>query len=142
MPGWTEEDLPEVVFNLELLRLDHQAKKHCEHTSAKILVDQVNHFVHCGECGAILDPFAALVRVAKSYEDVQKGVKLLLEQRKEIAAYKPHLKIIKQIEQDYRGRKMLPCCPHCGEAFYLEELAHWTNRELVERRRAVEREQK
>lgn len=134
----SERELPDIVFNLELLVLDYQAKKHCTCEGANIRIDGVNRLVHCGECGAVLEPFEALKRVAQNYEAVRKDTEHLLAQRKQIASYKPHLVTIKRIEQHYRGRKMLPVCPHCREAFYLEELTSWTNAEMVERRRKIQ----
>ncbi|WP_235190151.1 hypothetical protein [Bacillus gaemokensis] len=57
-----------------------------------------------------------------------------MEQKKQLAAYKTHLRIIKSLESSYRGRKMLPSCPRCGEPFYLEELTAWIGKEYAERR--------
>lgn len=130
-------ELPEIVFNLELLKIKHDAHKHCNCSGCEIVVDAANRLVYCGECGAVLEPFQAIMRIVTNYERVRKDIEHLLQQRKQIANYKPWLVTIKDLEKRYRGRKMLPTCPHCHEAFYLEELTRWTNEAMERRRREL-----
>ena len=113
------------------------AKKSCQCPSPKYVVDTKNHVIECGKCGAYVDPFAAMLDLAKRHEELNAQMQRMNRKRKEIAAYKPHLIVIKRLEQGYRGKKMLPCCPRCKKPFYLEEIDSWVNTELAEKRRMM-----
>ncbi|MDP5274330.1 hypothetical protein Q5Y73_09430, partial [Chengkuizengella sp. 2205SS18-9] len=54
----------------------------------------------------------------------------LLEQRKQIENYKPHMVVFKELERSYRkrhGERMIPTCPNCSRGFRFEELSGWVN---------------
>jgi hypothetical protein len=127
--------LPDKIVDIDVLRINRNINKRCQCDEKKFVVDPQNRAVHCGTCGAQVDPFDAIYHLATKPETLRQQIKSLLEQGREIANYKPHLRVIKYLEQQYRGKKMLPTCPHCHQAFYLEELTFWTNAELEKRRR-------
>lgn len=133
------EELPDKVVDIDVLRINRNISKRCQCQDKRFVVDPQNRAVHCGTCGAWVDPYDAIYHLATKKERMIEQVTSLLEQRREISRYKPHLVVIKQLERQYRGKKMLPTCPHCHEAFYLEELTFWTNAELVKRKRAKEK---
>ncbi|MDY0396799.1 hypothetical protein RWE15_23995 [Virgibacillus halophilus] len=64
-----------------------------------------------------------------------------MSRKKQIANYKPWLVVIKKLEKQYRGRKMIPNCPRCSEPFYLEELVQWTGKPYADARIKKWREQ-
>lgn len=115
------------LVQLNVLRVKHNFRKNCECENRHLIIDVDNHIVECGECGAYLDPFEALVGLASDHQLLNDQSKALMEQQKQLRAYKPRLKVIKRLEQQYRGHKMLPCCPKCSEPFYLEEINSWMN---------------
>lgn len=126
--------LPDMVFNLELLTLNVNARKHCTCYETRIEVDSVNRLVHCGQCGAVLDPFDALLRLARDHQSFRSEIDRLLQQRREIASYKPWLVTFKKLEQRYRRKQYVPTCPKCKGAFELDELlgVPWVNRDYVD----------
>ena len=125
-------ELPDKVKDIDVIRLNRNLRKICKCNRPHFEVDTTNRLVTCTDCGAIGDAFDVLVYLCKDYERLQEQVDALLEQRKEIARYKPYRVTIKNLEQMYKGGKMLPHCPKCGEIFRLEELIHWSNARLYE----------
>lgn len=127
--------LPDKVKRIDVLRVEYGKRKLCECFNPHYEIDHQNRLVHCTDCGAIVDPFEALEKIARHYERIGEQVETLLEQRREIANYKPHLVVIKELERRYRAQhfSMVPCCPHCGEPFDLPELTHWANRKFLKK---------
>lgn len=122
------EELPEKVSSIDILRVEYGRRKICQCFDPHYEIDYQNRLVYCKDCGAIVDPFEALYNLAKYYDRLHTQVKNLLEERRQIANYKPHLVVIKELESHYRSGKMVPCCPRCGEPFDLKELGHWCSR--------------
>ncbi len=135
------DELPENVVSLEVLRINRNIDKRCKCDKPDYVVDKQNREVCCGKCGSRVDPFDAIYDLARNWERVEEDTKRLLEQRKQIANYKPHMVVFRKLEQHYRGNKdMLPCCPHCDRGFHFEELTHWRDAEFEKKLR--ERESK
>ncbi|MCI4889740.1 hypothetical protein MRY15_12095 [Clostridioides difficile] len=128
-------DLPDNVIEIDILRINRNNDKKCKCKNREFIVDTVNKSVHCSECGFRVEPYDALYELAMNFERVNGQVNTLLKQRKEIASYKPHLIVFKRLESKYRGKKMLPVCQICGEAFYFENLTSWINKDFYERRK-------
>ena len=126
-------DLPENILRYDIIKVDRQRKKLCQchlrHTP-HYLIDSQNRIVECEDCGAIIDPFEAMFRLALSNERQDDYWETVLEQRRQISNYKPHLVIIKELERTYRAQNfsMVPCCPRCDQPFDLPEITHWRNR--------------
>ena len=119
------KELPDKVIGLDQVRISRGLGKICKCDNRKFVIDTDNRRVTCNSCGAVVDPYDALYDLAFQDEQRNKQVEYLLEQQKQIASYKPWLKVIKNLESHYRGHKMIPTCPRCNEPFYLEELVHW-----------------
>lgn len=130
------DKLPDKVVRLDVLRVEYGKKKLCSCQIPHYEVDYQNRLVTCLDCGAVLDHFTALCSLASFYERLNSDVERLLEQRREIANYKPHLIVMKKLEQQYRGNNysMVPLCPHCKEPFDLPELTHWCNRRFLKKK--------
>lgn len=131
------DKLPNKVVELEVLRINRNIDKRCKcyRWERNFTIDTTNKKVYCRCCGAEVDPYEALEDIAEYYERLQNHTKMLLEQRKQIDSYKPWMVVFRDLERQYREKKMLPVCPHCDRAFYFEEISQWTNRELEEKRR-------
>jgi len=142
-----DNDLPEKVIPIRTLRILRGQRKHCEcyewHTFPKkqphFLIDHNNREIICEHCGNVVDAYEALTILSKRWDDVNRNVEQLLEQAKEIQAYKPWLKIVKQFERSIQRGKMVPCCPHCSKGILLEELTYFVNKERELSRRQFER---
>lgn len=135
--GMTEE-LPENIVSIEALRINRNIDKRCNCTKRSFVVDSRNKAVHCSGCGAWVDPYDAMYELARHYERLENETRELLEQRRKIARYKPHMVVFRKLEKQYRGRKMLLACPHCSRGFFFEELSLWTNAEMEKKRRERE----
>ncbi|RFA31908.1 hypothetical protein CAI16_19540 [Virgibacillus dokdonensis] len=127
-------DLPDKVVHMDQVRINRGITKACRCQKKKYVLDTTNRRVHCSSCGAIIDPFEAMREMALHWERVNEQIDLLLKQRKQIQNYKPWLITIRNLEKQYRGKKMLPNCPRCSEPFFLEELNHWSGRSFAEAR--------
>lgn len=121
----SDDKLPDKLVQIDALRVNRHAKLHCSCTSPLFEVDTKNQTVQCTKCGAFISPFSALIWIADKASELNGQLERLYEQRKELRSYKPHLVAIRHLEQQYRGRKKLPCCPRCREPFYLEDIRFW-----------------
>ena len=134
-----ETSLPERAIDFEIARIERGRKRLCKCTAPHFELDPKNRIVICKDCSALWDPFNALLELTEHYERIASFEERVLEQRKQILAYKPRLAELKEFEKIYgdtckRGT-MVPVCPRCGEAFELKELNHFTNRmHLVSRK--------
>lgn len=128
------ETLPDKIKHIDVLRVEFGRKKLCQCHDPHYEIDYKNRLVYCVDCGAITDPFEALLNIAKAYERINRQANALLKQRREIENYKPHLVVIKEIEHHYRSQHFstVPCCPRCGKPFDLTELTNWVNRAFLE----------
>lgn len=131
-------DLPENIVNLEVLRINRNIDKRCKCQDSNYVVDTENREVNCSKCGARIDPFDAMYELSLHWERVEKETERLLEQRKQIVNYKPHMIVFREIERKYRGKEMIPACPHCNRGFYFEDLNFWVNADMEKRRREKE----
>jgi len=128
------EELPARVIGLDQIRIARGMGKICKCENRTFVIDTDNRRVTCGGCSAVVDPYDALYELAYNDERRTRDVERLMEQRKEIASYKPWLVVIKSLESHYRGHKMLPYCPRCSEPFYLEEIVGWVARDYADAR--------
>lgn len=126
------DKLPENIVRFDNLRIDYARKKLCECENPQYVIDAQNKLVSCQICGAILEPYVALENLARVLSRKENKLEQMLVQAKALANYKPHLRVIKDIEHKYRQDRfaMLPTCPHCKKPFDLSELKMWVNRGL------------
>lgn len=129
-----KEELPENIIRLDQIRISRGLGKICKCENRKFIIDTDNRRVTCASCGAVVDPYDALYDLAYQDEIRNRQLESLLEQRKQIAKYKPWLVAIKRLEEQYRGHKLIPNCPRCGEPFYLEEIASWMGKSYADAR--------
>lgn len=137
MSDHEEPHLPEHVIDITAVRLKRNAKPRCtcDRRHRHFEVDKDNREVTCAGCGAVVDPFEAMVDVAYFNDHLHSEIEALWEQRKQIVNYKPHLLVFRDLESQYRGKKWLPICPNCHQAFFFEEVRAWAGREIEVRRR-------
>jgi len=126
------EKLPDNIIRFDCLKIDYNRRKLCECENPRYVIDDKNKMVNCEVCGAVIEPYAALENLARILARKENRLEQMLAQAKELANYKPHLRIIKDIERKYRQDhfSMIPICPHCKEPFDLAELSWWVNRGL------------
>jgi hypothetical protein len=127
-------ELPDKIQRIDVLRVERGKRKLCDCWEPSYEIDSENRIVICKTCGAIVDPFEALLKIARHYDRLNEETAALLEQRREILNYKPHLLLLREFAEHYgngRGRNsMVPCCPHCGKPFDLP-ITNWCNRAFL-----------
>ena len=101
-------------------------------------IDYQNRLVYCVDCGAIVDPLEALIRIAENSKRLDDHTQQMLEERRQIRSYQPRRVVIKKLEKQYvsaEHRNLEPTCPRCGKPFELEELlqTRWVNREFAKK---------
>ena len=114
------DDDPDAVVSLTAWRNSKRPKTTCKHE--RTLIDQIAGTVECRECGEVLSPFHVLLRMAQGERALFDRVRSLQAKADELARYSPHLKTMKELERIWRGRRMIPICPHCGTGIWPQEL--------------------
>lgn len=120
------------IVQIKDLRIDRNIGKVCKCHNPTRSINTRSRQVFCDGCGALIDPFDALVTVTHRFQNYNSSLNRMRDQAEELKNYKPWLKVIRKLEKEYRGKKMLPNCPRCDEPFYLEELKYWTNKFIAD----------
>lgn len=124
--------LPDKIVRFDVLRVEYGKKRLCTCAYPHYEIDYQNRLVWCSDCGAIVDAFEALNRIARDTERQEQYLETFLEQRRQIDSYQPRRVVIKELEKRYvRGEHdgLEPVCPHCRKPFHLKELVSgmWCN---------------
>lgn len=98
----------------------------------KLVVDHVEQLVYCDHCGNIISPYKALELLCKDWEELvelQQATRRRIRRAWEIGRkYRPHKRVLRDLEKQLgKNGEYKPCCPHCGEAFGLEEITRFRN---------------
>jgi len=135
-----DEKLPDNIIPITALRITHDKNKKCTCRNRRFEVDTQNREILCTECGSVVDPYEAMKDLAYDMNKLNKEAQSLLNQRRELLNWKPHLLAVRELEKTYRGGDMLPCCPHCGRGVEAKDLTKASvNRKYeAERRRFIE----
>jgi len=143
-----DDSLPDNIIQLSTYRRnDNKPHCTCYHWATfpkkqlQLSVDRENREITCRHCGTVIDPFDAHLLLMKSQDDRQREIDDLYHQAQELREYKPWRRAIKDIEQHAGNGKMVPTCPHCQEAVFLEELTYgsWVSKELVLQQRKFQK---
>lgn len=121
------DELPKEIIRFDTLRIEYGRKKYCQCKDAAYEVDYQNRLVYCQHCGAIVDPFDAMLNIATYIEKYEEHLEYMLETRKNLENWKPRLLVARNIVDHYHSGKMAPICPRCHEAFDLKEIVQWTD---------------
>ena len=141
------EKLPDNVVNIDLIKFDRNRNKLCECNSLHVTIDTKNRKIYCQHCQTERDPFEVIAEMGKRFGEINERLEQSLQQKKELDNYKPHLKIIKELEKKTRAgnNQAHPVCPCCAEPFMLSELtefygAKFVNGRIIERISAKRKE--
>lgn len=103
----------------------------------QLIIDEESHLIFCDRCGAIVDPFAAMVIVADFEKQQQREWDRYMDAARRFwriaHSYKPYRVVIKEMEKNMgRGENtMLPCCPNCKKAFDPAKIDEYVNKKYV-----------
>lgn len=130
------EDLPEKIADIDILRIVHARGKKCYCHSPRFVMEADTRTVYCRECGAQMDAYAALKRLADNWDTVQSQVQRLRDQYAALLAWSPRRRLVKEIENKLThkwSQNEIPTCPRCHTAFEIEELltTEWVDRRRV-----------
>ena len=139
------EALSDKITDIEMIRIRRNMRKICSCQNPQYEVDVNNRAVWCRVCGAWIDPFEAILDIAKNREKLVEETNYLIEKHKEayqkiqelnseiemLVKKRARLKVFKSLEQEYRN-DMLPHCPKCDEIFQFEKITGWTNRKYAD----------
>ena len=139
---WVDE-LPSKLVELTTFKRNKKITRHCQcyewptypKKSPAFEIDFTNREVICRHCGNTVDTFYAFEILCKQDENREQELEQLYEQAKELYNYKPYLKVIKQLEKECRGGKMILSCPHCSGGILFEEMNNWKSKEMELQRR-------
>ena len=101
------EGLPKEIIRFDTLRVEYGMAKHCQCKTASYEIDYQNRLVYCQSCGAIVDPFEALLNIAKYIGRYEDHLEYLLEERKRLENWKPRLLVIRDLADHYPQEKWL-----------------------------------
>ncbi len=126
------------IIRFDIARIQRDRKKLCQCVSPHYDIDPANRIVECRDCGAIVDAFDALVKLAEHGEEVEKMEKNMKEKAKtygKMASDEFNRMIKNRIFRDmqsYYRKNMLPICPECGRSFDPVKIVRWTKNERPE----------
>lgn len=120
------------IINFGLLKAEVNRKKLCRCQDASCTLNVNNRLVICDKCGAIIDPFDALLKIAdknQEWEEYQKKARLRAEQWQQEAdrALKLMLryKNTRRIAENCKDG-LCPVCPECKKAIAPERITRWS----------------
>lgn len=136
-------DKKEKIFDFDLLRVNRGRKKICQCDPPHYDMDTVNRIVMCRDCGAVVDPFDALLSVASDYYEKYREDIKRLRNKAEVYANEADKeqrrmrksRIFREMEESYR-KNMFPCCPICEQYFDPMEITNWRNAAYIQQKNA------
>lgn len=115
---------PSAVVSMEgwRLRRSREAAKENPCAHERYTLDVEHGTVNCAECDAPVSAFFALKKIA--FHESQAFIKLqsMKTEIAEISGRRSWLKAVQALNRMWRGKKMLPCCPHCNKGLFAEDL--------------------
>lgn len=108
------------IIDMDVLRINKNCRKICKCQKPHFEIDVVNRAVQCKDCGAYIDPFEALRRLADRGEELSEYQRRAIEKCKfysdeanrEIGRMCKNRKF-KDMERSYLKDGLHPVCPHC-----------------------------
>lgn len=118
-----DDTLPPIPQLIEFKVLQDRRRKRGSCWHRRFEIDREGGAVFCADCNEEIPAFEALCIIARQDSLYQQRFLRLREEIVELQKYKPWLKAVKRLEHVWRGKKMLPCCPHCRKGVKAEGLA-------------------
>lgn len=125
------ENIPKITYITPFIQ--ERKKKHCNCLNRHFIIDETNREVTCSKCGCTIEPFEALLEIAKGCNKVDKYLEDRYEYAVELEKWFKNNKIpteIKWLVDKYRSSKAinsLPECPHCHKNFNFSDIKTFSN---------------
>lgn len=84
----------------------------CNHTS--MVYDPRERRIYCEECESDVEPFDAFMAIVERYDSALKKYRKIKDDAIAARAHNLHRIAAKKLEKLWRGKQLLPCCPHCS----------------------------
>lgn len=111
----------DAVVSLEAWRLRKRTDgPQCQHNAT--VLDERLGTVTCKDCQATLSAFWVLGQIAREENRCFERIHRLRHEAEELQKWVPFLRSMRSLEKRWRGRAMLPVCPHCHRGLWPEEL--------------------
>lgn len=112
---------PSAVVSLEGFRKRREKKDACQHE--RYILDTECGTVECADCGAIVSAFHALKKIAFHESQAFRKLSGMRKEIAEIMGRRSWLKAVQELDRLWRGKRMLPSCPHCKQGLFAEDFA-------------------
>lgn len=126
------------IVRFDLVKINRGRDKLCRCVTPAYEVDTVNRIVTCMKCGAILDPFDALTRLAERPEKLMEAQKKMQEsieyyskKAQEERERMIRSKTFREMQNHY-NTGLLPYCPECQQQFDPAKINRWGRKALME----------
>lgn len=127
----------EKPVNFDLLRINKGMKKMCTCNPPHYELSVENRIVMCRDCGAVVDPFDAMLAIAGYHEQLREETDRLKEKvkvyseeaNKELKRMRKS-RVFREMEEAYRN-DMIPRCPECEKYFDPLNITQWTKRNVI-----------
>lgn len=109
------------------LKVEYDRRKVCECNPRTFILDYKNKLVYCSKCGAIIDPFEALLDMAENAVSIQRDVvayaDLAAKERKIYMRFRG----VNDISKKFRDG-LWPVCPYCKELIDPMEISSYARK--------------
>lgn len=113
----------------------------CRHSN--MVYDERERRIWCEDCESDVDVFDAYVRLIECHDSAWKKIERAWKEAKEACDFQLRSRAAKYMDKIWRGRRMVPNCPHCGEGLLPEDvlrLKSASSAELTRRKRSRKQE--
>ena len=108
------------IVRFDLVKINRGREKLCQCTAPCFEVDEENRIVSCKICGAILDPFEALIKLAER----QEKIKTYREEAEKEYSRMIKSRVFRKMQSNY-NEGLFPYCPECKMQFDPVKIDRW-----------------
>ncbi|WP_312611347.1 hypothetical protein [Oscillibacter sp.] len=106
------------------LKVEYDRRKVCECNPRTFVLDYKNKLVYCSKCGAIIDPFEALLDMAHNAESIQRSMFSFTQAAEKERRSFMRFRGVNNISKKFRDG-LWPVCPHCSELIDPMEISRY-----------------
>lgn len=126
------------IISFDLFRIERGREKICKCNPPRLVIDEQNRIVTCESCGATLDGFEALMKLANYLDKIHEYETVALDKASAYAKLadkerRRRMKnaVFKNMDKQYQNG-MYPYCPKCGEMINPIKIKRWGNKKFYE----------
>lgn len=119
------------VLSFTLYKIEKGREKICKCNPPHYVLDEVNRLVICNDCGAVVEPFEALLQMTKYIEEFAEyqreainKINVYREMANEESRRRMKNKAFQEMDRNYQ-KGLYPYCPECGKIFDPAKIIRW-----------------